>query len=459
MSRKADKLLLAGQKKYLEGDYTAAEGYLSASLAVNPHQAEAWSDMALIAAHGNKVHSAIAMTERAILSDRSKSQAISYCNLGNMLVRVGKLDQAREALETAMRMGLDGWTLRINKGIMHVNLGQPFDAIEDFEKAFLDTSIPKDKIEEITTNLGYAYLMAGEFTKGLSLLTSIWTQAPKEVGALRLPQQVYWEPLKPSSRMLLFHNQGYGDDIQFARFIPSFLSDARAIGSTVSIAVPPPIFRLFSHLFNSDMCKVVEVEKLQARDHDKIFAISMLPMWCKTTLETLSQEPYIKVEDVWKLSLPSPDLKVGVVWSARQNHGTGGRRTIPFRDVLSLLTVPGCKFYGLQARPDNIVIEREGAQYLVEDLAPKMEDFYDLAAMMNAMDVIVSADTAPLHLAGAMGLRCVGLLSRDASDWRWLSHDRMDSPWYPGMKIVRQQTVGDWVTPIEQVKDLLRRMI
>lgn len=183
----------------------------------------------------------------------------------------------------------------------------------------------------------------------------------------------------------------------------------------------------------------------------------MLPMWNDLSLESLSQYPVPYIHTVAPDERTTSDLKVGIAWAARQDHVTGLKRTVPLTDLLPLLNLPRTRFYSLQAGPASLEIEKEGAQYLIKDT--EIKDFLQLADLIAEMDIVISADTAPLHLAGAMGKHCIGLMSRDASDWRWLSHTyaHAHSPWYPSMKLIRQQKVRDWTPVVDQARAMLEQ--
>jgi Flp pilus assembly protein TadD len=450
----AKQLVKDAAHYYLNDRFEEAEKLYLESINLDPSQSDAWMDLALVKTKQGYVNTAVVMLEKAIQQDRSTSEAIAYCNLGNTCVRTGRLHQAALAFDRAIALGMDSWTLYLNRGVMHLSLGFPDKAIPDLERSF--NTIPQENVEELTSNLGYAYAAAGELKKGFQLLGHIWTVAPQEIGELGLPMHGYWEPFTKGKRVLVFHNQGNGDTIQFARFLPEVRLAIEAAGSEIVVAIPKPLVNLFQlqpFLKGITVCDTTDISITSGCD--EIFAMSMIPPWCGVEYHSLPSTRDVPIVAP-RFDQPVPGggrgrLKVGVAWAARADHGTGLRRTIPFKSVLELLSTPGVDFYALQAGEALQQVREAGAEPLIHLPDPPIWDFLDLAKWMQEMDIVVSADTAPLHLAGAMNIPCIGIMSRDASDWRWLEYPRADSPWYPSMRLFRQPEVGDWITPITQV--------
>jgi hypothetical protein len=136
-------------------------------------------------------------------------------------------------------------------------------------------------------------------------------------------------------------------------------------------------------------------------------------------------------------------------------HGNDKRRSVRLERFLPLMDIPGLQWFSPQVGDaPRAQIAELGAEPLFIDLAPDLKDFGDTAAALAALDLLVSVDTAPVHLAGALA-RPVWVLMPFAPDWRWRLH-RADTPWYPTMRLVRQPKVGDWDSVFETVRiDLL----
>ena len=429
------------------------------ALKSNPDSWKAWRNLGVVASRRGHVEAAIAMTEKSILSDRKGAEAVSYCNLGNLLYRAGKHGEALGAFEEARKRGLDDWRLYINLGVFNLSLGDPEKALTHLSKAF--ETAPDEVAPSIIMDMGYASLMVGNLKAGFNILQPFWSTPCKEIHDLGIP---IWDfksqPSPKNLKILVGHNQGAGDTIQFARFLPQLIEAVRSEGGEVVLGVPRSLLDLFNNT-DSPLCVSLDIRHVSSPPWDTFFdyylPTSLLPLWAGATLDNLPKPPYLKLPADRVRIQREGSLKVGLVWAARQEQETGIRRSIPLRSLLPLTAIPGVKVYGLQVGEPARDIQDLGAEYLIESLSPQITNFLNLAYAMQEMDVVVSADTGPLHLAGAIGIHCIGLLSRDAADWRWLQHVRRDSPWYPEMILYRQQKVGDWSYPVSEVTNYLRR--
>jgi hypothetical protein len=177
-------------------------------------------------------------------------------------------------------------------------------------------------------------------------------------------------------------------------------------------------------------------------------------------------EPYVAADPVlsarWKERLPTAGLRVGLVWAGQARPWLPGftsldaRRSAGLAAFAPLAAVPGLSFVSLQAGSAAQRAQIPPLGMSLFDPMGSVEDFADTAAIIDNLDVVVSVDTAVVHLAGAMG-KPVFLVDRYDNCWRWLS-GRADSPWYPSMTIFRQSTLGDWSEPMERVAAALAGM-
>jgi len=462
-------------------------------------QGTAWRALGVIAGEAGNLAAAVAMTERSIQTDRSAASAVGWCNLGNLLCRQGNFDGALEAFQKASDLGLTDWHVQLNYGILNLCLSNPEEAIKWLEKAF--TTVPDDdlKIKNLTMDLGYARVMNGDFKVGFQLLNFFWSspfsfpaglfadpeaavqqknKKIKDTLPLRLP---VWDFRRDpqgleirGKTLLICSNQGAGDAIQFYRFLPILAYNYQC---NICLSVPEQLVRLFKETITADSIHAFDERELiltnpiqQSQEpYDTFLPISLVPEAIGLELEHLAGFYYgipgkpdypwlIFPEQQERATNPDPnrssDFKVGLVWAARQDQDTGPKRSIPLEDLLPLTAIPGTKFYGLQVGEKAKDIQSLGAQHLIEDLSPQIADFRDLANAIGQMDLTISCDTGPLHLAGAMGCPVLGLLSRTASDWRWLDAFKYSfrSPWYPGMQLFRQRKHGDWSDCINYAK-------
>ncbi len=141
-------------------------------------------------------------------------------------------------------------------------------------------------------------------------------------------------------------------------------------------------------------------------------------------------------------SLDKKRFNVGLVWAGKPSHRNDRNRTAGIEPFIDLLGTPGCAFHSLQVGPRAADIVATGCAGLMRDQAPGIGDFADTAALVSGLDLVISVDTSVCHLAGALGKPCWVVLPY-TPDWRWLMA-REDSPWYPSLRLFRQESFGDW---------------
>jgi glycosyl transferase family 9 (putative heptosyltransferase) len=241
--------------------------------------------------------------------------------------------------------------------------------------------------------------------------------------------------------LLLFADYGIGDALQFVRYLPM----VTAKGGSVVLQVQPAIAALL---------RPMQGVTVLGRDqpvppYDLQLAMMDLPRIFGTTLETIPADiPYLKADPAkagaWRAMLGSQAaLKVGVVWAGSPLHKGDAQRSLSAEAVLPRLVMPGVQLFSLQKEPraaDGPILKQLDDD--LTDLGPVLGDFTDTAAVVSALDLVISVDTSVAHLAGALGRPCWMLLPY-ALDWRWL-RDREDSPWYPSMRLFRQSKPQAW---------------
>lgn len=259
-----------------------------------------------------------------------------------------------------------------------------------------------------------------------------------------------WDGGPFAGRTLLLHTeQGLGDAMQFARYLPR----VQALGGRVVLECPPSLLRLFAASFPGIELVAkggpVPPFDLQA-------ALPSLPGLFATTLETIpATVPYLR----WPGhgSGESPDsaggsaLRVGLTWSCSV---PSSGRDLPVAALAPLFALPGLRFHALQLGPAGGGLAEVPGGGRVVDLSPGMGDFADTAALVQALDLVISVDTAMVHLAGGLG-RPVWVPLQHRADWRWLEQ-RADSPWYPTARLFRQPAPGDWDSVVAGLAAALR---
>ena len=269
---------------------------------------------------------------------------------------------------------------------------------------------------------------------------------------LRVFSQPRWCGEAAEGRTLLMHaEQGYGDTLQFCRY--GTIAVER--GLRVMMEVQKPLVRLLRSLPGIDRVFTRGDEMPEADFHCPMLS---MPLAVGTTMATIPASPFYLCADpdqvaYWQARLATianQGPRVGLVWAGAATQAADRRRSLPADRFAPLLELDGLHFLSLQKNGP-----RPPAHYCLHDFMQEMDDFADTAALVANLDLIISVDTAVVHLAGALG-KPVWMLDRYDPDWRWLV-GRRDSPWYPSLRIYRQPRPGDWDAVLFEVaQDLCR---
>lgn len=226
-------------------------------------------------------------------------------------------------------------------------------------------------------------------------------------------------------RIVLFPEQGWGDQIQFARFLPALA----ALAGHITLLLPPTLVRLFRHNFPAIDIQAAD-GAVEFDDPDYWSTLAELPGRLDIVLETIPPPPYLAPPGRW---VGAPDgVKVGLVTKGNPNHLFDQWRSLP------------------DAFGEQLLRELPGQVFGLLPSATGARDFADTAAVIDALDLVVSVDTAVAHLAGAMNKTCFLLVQGVGADWRWM-RGRTDSPWYPRHILYRGAPNATWDATIERL--------
>ncbi|MBG7618400.1 tetratricopeptide repeat protein [Herbaspirillum sp. AP02] len=260
--------------------------------------------------------------------------------------------------------------------------------------------------------------------------------------------------------VLLMHEQGFGDSIQFLRYARLVMDR----GARVAVHVKNPLYRLFQS-FTPEVTLIRESDPLPPCDC--AYVMMSLPYALGTdTVEDIPSFPsYLAADPLlaedWRqkiaaLTTSEQHLRVGVVWGGNPEHGNDRHRSIPLETFKQLFGLPKIEFYSLQKGKPLEDLKNLPEDRTAHNLGDQCADFADTAAAIHNLDLVISVDTSVVHLAGAMGHPTWVLLPH-IPDWRWLQ-DRDDSPWYPSMRLFRQPTFSDWDSVMKRVAEELIRL-
>ena len=442
-------------------DFSGAGELLHQALALNPELPEAHSNLGGNLWRQGELTAALESCHRAIVLRPSLAEA--HSNLGHILSDQGDLDGALDCYDQALALKRDASTSATN-GASPWKRGDLLNAFHSSQQnaraaesttaAYRRALALKSDSAEILYYVGLAHLLRGDFATGWQNYEYRWHTRILRKAKRDFPQPLWrGEPLE-GARILLHAEQGIGDTMQFARYIP--LVAAR--NASVIFEVQPELRSLFAGIEGASQV-ITRGNSLPAFElHSPLIS---LPLAFRTDLATIPANiPYLRPNPaaVQKFSqqLQGGGLRVGLVWSGNPQHVRDPQRSLTLAQLQSLTEVHRTTFYSLQKGPAASQILDMPVEMNLIDLAPQLSDFADTAAVLANLDLVISVDTAVAHLAGALG-KPVWILLTHAPDWRWLLN-REDSPWYPTARLFRQPAPGDWSAVIAQVANELEQL-
>ena len=420
------------------GRLAAAAAAYRRAIAIRPAYPEARNNLGAVLFDMGHVEDAIAEYRHALELDADFVDALN--NLGNALQRQGRLDEAETILGRAVADAPDRVELRLNLGSLLQAEGRMEEAMACYDRV---VAMRPDWVEG-RLKRAMALLGEGRFAAGWRDYEWRWRSAAD--GARANVPRWTGEPLD-GRRILLRGEQGFGDTIQFARYVPL----AAAKGGSVVVECERSLSRLLSSLDGAEAVSVVGETGPRSAVEAPLMS---LPALFGTTLETIpGTVPYLSADagraDAWTERLAgAAGFKVGLAWAGNPRHANDHNRSLAAAELAPLLATVGVSFYGLQVGERSLDAAAL-ASGPFRDLSPFIRDFADTAAIVANLDLVISVDSAVAHLAGALARPVWILLPFDA-EWRWL-RDRDDSPWYPTARLFRQTAPGDWTGLIGRV--------
>jgi tetratricopeptide (TPR) repeat protein len=429
------------------GRFDEAEASARRAIQLNPNFPEAFYNLGRVHYARRRYAECVAACERALALLPSYVEARN--NLALALESLGEVDRAIAEYQTVLAQRPGYLDAKMNYGVALEQAGRIDEAIAVYREILQESP----DFEETRWNLGISLLLKGDFENGWRAHES--RRKIKRVFGVREFPQPLWtgEPLR-GRRILLHTEQGLGDAIQFIRYAPL----VKQAGGHVIVLCYEPLRRLFANQPGIDQL-VTDRDPLPAVDLQ--CPLLSLPGIFQTTLHTIpATVPYLRCEPRlvkhWRgrVAMQPARIKVGLVWAGNPAHSRDHDRSIPLSAFAPLAEIDGARFFSLQKGDRAAEAHGLGASLDLIDFTSDLTDFADTAALMANLDLVIAADTAVAHLAGALG-KPVWVLLPIAPDWRWML-TRPDSPWYPTMRLFRRTRRGDWSSPIQSIAEQLR---
>jgi tetratricopeptide (TPR) repeat protein len=389
-------------------------------------------------------------------------EAKAYYNRGKTLQELKRFDEALGSYDTAALIHPRGYPEAWN------NIGNIMQEIGRFDRALGNYNLAirhNPDYADAYFNKSILLLLKGEYTEGWQLYQWRFLQEGK-IDTVRSYQQPLWlgDELLTDKTLLIYIEQGFGDYIQFIRY--ALLLERSDVN--VILEVPLALMGVIKTLKGNFI--LIESGK-PLPDFDYHCPVMSLPLAFKTTVKSIpsnllgkyGNNPYIFVDEdkkkFWNNKLGAKKIhmkRVGLVWSGNPEHKNDSNRSLLLKQLSTILTLP-FEFHSLQKEIRQIDLQTIKDFSNIHQHQEEIADFSDTAALVDAMDIIISVDTSVAHLAGAMGKK-IWILLPYFPDFRWML-DRDDSPWYPSVKLYRQEKINDWDSVLEKLKVELLKLV
>jgi tetratricopeptide (TPR) repeat protein len=446
-AEQAAQIALAAYGRLAGGDAAGAAGLIAPLLAQEAGHADVFMVQGLVEKSAGELDAAAACLRKAVALRPDFGAA--WAELGAVLAASGQLEEALSAQERAAALEPQSAQIRQNLGMTRYRLRDVSGAVEALEEALaLDPELTEARFD-----LAEALLVQGDFERGWAA----YEHRPQLAAAMAKVTMPRWTPQPMAKRVAVIAEQGLGDVVMFARLLPRL----RALADEIEVFTQPTLVRLFRDSGLAHDVRVLdELAAVEPGRYDGYLPFMSLARAIELRLpgldaDTLYLRPSAALIETWRTrvrAVDTPGLRVGLAWGGNPGHRRDDDRSIPVAQLAALAGIEGVQLYRLQlGRPDL------GApEFPIVDLTPHIEDLADSAALMHALDLVISVDTAVAHVAGALG-RPVWVLCPLRADWRW-QIDGRDAPWYASARVFRPDRTAEWRPVIADVAEALTRL-
>ena len=437
-----------GNAAFRRQTYEEAAALFTQAIAIAPNFGKAFFNRAQTYRRLGDIDAALADYRKGLSLETQ--DAAAHLAFGEFLVALRRPQEALEPLEYAVTLRPDWPHAHVRLALTLRMLRRPIDAIAAFDQALVLTPNDPETLAQKAT----CELMAGRYEAG-------WRSYEARIDfSTRFQRTGFTQPLwlgdsDIASKTILVHaEQGLGDTLQFCRYIPLL----ERAGARVLFAPQTPLKRLMRSL--SPTACIVDADDL-GLEFDLHCRLLSLPLAFETTVRSIpAQTPYLAAEPArtahWRARLGPEGFKIGVCWQGSLQGQKLGRSFAPAA-LGGIGAIDGVRLIGLQRGADPqqpVLAAAAGIEMAGDYFAGGEDDFLDVAAIIDNCDLIITADTATLHLAGALNRPVWAPLNPNA-DWRWLT-DGADSPWYPSLRLFRTERYDGLEDAFAQMEQALR---
>lgn len=434
-------------RAHREGDPKALQAYAH-YLSLAPHDAPIWSNLGALHRSQQRYDAALRAQERAQMI--APEDIALRNNYANILSDLGRYDESIESRRWILSQKPDDASQKAMIGRCLRGKGAYQEAV-----AYLSSVIPNHPEEtELKMQLAFAQLGAGDYAAAFETYRVRWETGELKARDLPFPE---WagEDLQGKT-VLVMPEQGFGDAIHYARFIPVL----KARGAKVLFLTEKPVAPLFEGVAGADWVGTSIPKSAPVDFWINNMDLARIHFLESNDIPLPAQLHVPQPSQVRAASVVAPytsTFNVGVVWTGSVTYKGNAFRSFSHRDLLPLTDIPGVQLFSLYKGPELKGYMADGTDAFIVNAAGSERHFGDSAATMQKLDLVISSDTATLHLAGSLGVPTWAVLHWDPF-WVW-RHTGDSTVWYPGMRLFRQEEPLDWGGAIRQVGAALENHI
>jgi tetratricopeptide (TPR) repeat protein len=456
----ADAWFLLGVAQQQAGALDASRAAYEHAMSLDPELPMLRNNLSALHCDRGDYEEALRLGKAAIRAQ--PDHHLAWTNLANVLL---KLREPAQALIAARRAA----TLAPDFGLAQLALSNAARESQLWSEAF-DAVARAAKVAgadpKIQFSVAMLQLMHGDFRNGWINFEARWQGSPELARMAAFCPERRWNGQSLAGKTLLvWGEQGHGDAIQFIRFLPALIEQARQAGGKIVCCCFPPLYALFARSLAAYDVEVLPGDVSPVPAFDYQLPLASLPLALGVTLESLPAPSSYLIPDAARVAywrdqptLTNARLKVGLVWTGSLNHQRNPLRALsPERYAQAFGGLAGIEWHSLQLGASDGVarMAREGLHVI--DRTNECENFDETAALIGSLDIVVTVCTSVAHLSAALG-RPTWLLLDINPHWVWMT-ERRDSPWYPTITLYRQRHYRDWTAPLQQVRADLEQAV
>lgn len=441
----ADALHGLGMVAWMRGELDSAREMVERALALAPDNVMYLNSLGEVL----RMRGEFAAAEEKLLRvlDLDPEYAYAHNNLGMLYQSQGLFAESVIEFSQAVQLAPELAMAYFNMGIAFKEMNRLEGAITAYRQAI---AIKPDFVEA-HVNLAIVLLLDGQLEEGFAEYE--WRLRPEFTPSRPFGRPLWNGLIDPEGTLLVHTEQGYGDAIQFVRYLPFIASE----GMRIILQCPAPLRDLLQGVEGVSM--VYSLDEVLP-DFDAHIPLLSLPLLFKTDLAKIpANVPYLfasfEKSQAWgeRLAALGDTVKIGLRWAGNPSNTQDQGRSCALGVFETLAGMPRVSFVSLQNTPLTDVEKVSAERLGLLDVSSELRDFTDTAALIARLDLVISVDTSVLHLTGALG-RSAWALLKHTPHWPWML-DREDCPWYPGMHLFRQQRRDDWAGVLERVAVVL----